>query len=730
VRHQTIAVVLSALFLCGLTAWPTAAQAPADRKAPQNQPNEASPHALTFYSAGLEGILVDPKDKGLAAALRMLDDRVLELPAELEEPIPGPPIQFALDLLMSPMTLRAGIVENPDPQAGPPFYAQLDFMTGSQDKAQALAGRFSAMIAQLRAPSRPAPDSPGLKLIDVNGVSVYHGSSDQNREAFTVAINTVDPTPLDIDRGDLPQGVEPALAFSFDAKRVQPLLQMMLAQGGPQAETAIGQLEMMGLYGPDAVAASGAIGYSQDRGHMAIRYQRYRQVMEKSGGLSDQRIRAEDLRRIPADATYAQLTKYNLAGMGQALQKMAEQISARTGEEAPDVMAMVEQQTGVNPQRDIFAHLGHTMGAYMSDTTGGGGLLSTVAFVEVSNQEALGASLTRLSSMANELAKQHAKGYVRIAERTVGDRKLMVLTFPGLPIPLELCWAMADGFLYSAASPQALIAGMNQGRGGKQSLADNPRFKEMGGDKVNDAIQVAFIDTPRLINGGYGIVSLAMAALGNAVRSPELPQRDPGMIMPSYSELQANAKAAVTIVRLQGDDVVMTSQYDRSTLVNGCAVAGMFGGYTGIAAAALAAGVTLPAVGKARDQAQISRSMVNLKQISTAIYTYGAEFDDAMPQTTEVLVKNGYIPRDLFDSPFGPMHDGGGDYFFNLAAVKRLSESRFPDRHVLGYDRALYQAQGRTVVVFYDGHIQQMDSSEFQELIAEAPNAGVDFKVP
>src|SRR5687767_1229314 len=64
-----------------------AAQAPA-RDAP---PAAQQQHAITFYSAGLEGILVDPKDKGLAEALRLIDERVFELPGELDQPIPAPP---------------------------------------------------------------------------------------------------------------------------------------------------------------------------------------------------------------------------------------------------------------------------------------------------------------------------------------------------------------------------------------------------------------------------------------------------------------------------------------------------------------------------------------------------------------------------------------------------------------------------------------------------------------
>jgi prepilin-type N-terminal cleavage/methylation domain-containing protein len=46
---------------------------------------------------------------------------------------------------------------------------------------------------------------------------------------------------------------------------------------------------------------------------------------------------------------------------------------------------------------------------------------------------------------------------------------------------------------------------------------------------------------------------------------------------------------------------------------------------------ALLVGILLPAIGKARDQAQLSRSQSNIKQIGTACTTYAAEFGDRQP---------------------------------------------------------------------------------------------------
>jgi prepilin-type N-terminal cleavage/methylation domain-containing protein len=46
---------------------------------------------------------------------------------------------------------------------------------------------------------------------------------------------------------------------------------------------------------------------------------------------------------------------------------------------------------------------------------------------------------------------------------------------------------------------------------------------------------------------------------------------------------------------------------------------------------ALLVGILLPAIGKARDQAQLTRSQANVKQISTAAFTYASEWADRQP---------------------------------------------------------------------------------------------------
>jgi hypothetical protein len=257
-------------------------------QAPQPEKRAAPRHAISFSSQGLEAILADPKDKGLVEALRLIDERVLELPAELNKPIPAPPIQLVLELLSSPFSFRAGVLAD-EPIEGPPFYAQLEFMTDSREKAQALAGRFAGTLAMFAPPSQPAPDHPGLKQIDLEGAPLYYGPlMIGGKPAFVLALNKVSTDALEGNRADLAQDVQPAMTFTFDTRQLQPLLDMALAQAGPDADMAKAHLMLMGLYGPNALSASGAIGHGKDRAHASVRIERFRQAFAPAANLPEE----------------------------------------------------------------------------------------------------------------------------------------------------------------------------------------------------------------------------------------------------------------------------------------------------------------------------------------------------------------------------------------------------------------------------------------------------------
>ncbi|HWB19543.1 MAG TPA: hypothetical protein VG711_04515, partial [Phycisphaerales bacterium] len=540
----------------------------------------------------------------------------------------------------------------------------------------------------------------------------------------------------------LPNGVKPAMWVRMDFSKLQDLMHHIEDAGGHDAEGMLTMLKAMGFMGKDAGMIQAAAGYGVDRMHCVAVFTGARERMEKMGAMPSTMIRDQDLRLVPSDATYASISKFNPAAISRQIQEMTKMMQqgrhdgmgfdadddADTQGEAPDLMKMIEEKTGINPQRDILDNLGETIGVYTSDSTGGGGWASLVTFVEVKNADGMKASLAKIMGMVNGLGKQMARGYVRMSEKKINDQSMYMIEFPGLPVPLELCLAMSGGYLFTAMTPQGMLAALDQTKAGKEGLMNNANFAEMGGEKAVGAMSVKFMDTPRMIRNGYGLMSLAMSALSNAVKQPN-GDRTAGVVMPSYSEMTKGAKAMVNIASLEGGELVIRGQSDRSALVNGCGVVGAMGGMVGLYAIPLGAGLLIPAVAQARENALDLKSLIQLKSIAQAEMIYAADHEDSTPASVQELVDQDILTRDMLVSPAGHTGDGKGDYFI-IADGRKMSDVVDPSRTILGYDRAMYLKGKKVAVVFYDGHAEQMDAWEFDELMQDEANQGVNFELP
>jgi hypothetical protein len=678
------------------------------------------------YSAGLDEMLVDEKDRGLLEALRLLDDRLVELPAELDHPeVPVPMIQLALDVLASPFLLQAGALQDPDPAAGPPFYAQIALQEPKAGPVFAdRAGNLIRLFGQ--GPGQPLAARPGVHVIDLDGSPLYYGPTRPG--VFTLGLNRIIDMPQEAPNPGLPRGVRPVMAFAFDGPAAQPLVEMMIAGTGLAGPAIREQLDLYGLLGPEATSFDVAVGYAHDRAHGAWRYTNYAQLAQRWHSLVREPVTRRDLAMVPADVTFAEIGRYKISGLGDMIRQFLPAMDELQFKELEDPFALFAEHTGIDLERDLLAHFGDSYGFYMSDTTGGGGLMSSVLFMEVNEAEALSGSLQRLSDKINALTREHAKGYVQMRNVQREGLSLTMLTFPGLPVPLEISWTISEGYLVFGATSHAVIAAIEQAKGGGPSLLDNRRFLEMGGGDWAGATYVTFTDIPRLARSGYGLTQLACSAIANGVRSPLDPQRDPGLILPGFDDLIEGAKASVGFYRLDGNDLVGTFQADRSFLVNLSGGLGLIGqSGTTVAMAALAGGVLLPSMGKAREQARITMSSTQVRQLSIAVMTYAAEHDDALPPGFKAL--GPYIGPGLLNSPFGPVSDGRGDYWMNTT-VGRLSQCRFPQKQIAFYDRAMYEHAHEVAVGFYDGHVETLSTWELDVMIADEPNAGTDFDLP
>ncbi|MEM7308775.1 MAG: hypothetical protein AAF682_18985 [Planctomycetota bacterium] len=522
---------------------------------PRGEEPTVNSAGLVLYSAGGDRLLADPRDAGLRRAVGLLDERLLELVED--QPMAPRVLSLLAALLASPASLTLDATE---PAAGMPLRLQLDVAPddgASPGRTRAVAAELARLLADLGADGAETPLGP-----------LEHGLVGAGEEErIFVALGGMEPGPLGLGSMDLPVGVEPLLAVQLDLPRLSSAVEMLLGGLGPDAEETYAQLAAFGLLGPDAMRVRFAWGVEEGVAHFATRTGGYRQAMERSGWLEPAPLEPSDLGLIPSDAVSAALQQSAPSGL-------IDWITMLAPEDGGDPLELIQALTGIHLERDLVDHLGSTLGWYTADSTGGGGMLSLVLFLEVRDEEGLRGTVDYLLGTLDDLAASQWQGRVESRDWLHGDARCTTVTFPGWPIPLEPSLAVADGFLFVTLSPQALAAALDQRASRGPGLAANRRFLAGARGSLDDLSSVAFTDTARRAGEGYPFATLLTAALANGVRSPEEPGRDPGLVLPTYSELIDDARPTVALARIEGDDLVAIGTGDGSMTVQLAALCG------------------------------------------------------------------------------------------------------------------------------------------------------------
>jgi prepilin-type processing-associated H-X9-DG protein len=137
-----------------------------------------------------------------------------------------------------------------------------------------------------------------------------------------------------------------------------------------------------------------------------------------------------------------------------------------------------------------------------------------------------------------------------------------------------------------------------------------------------------------------------------------------------------------------------------------------------IAGVAVAAGVAMPAIARARDQARRVASMSNLKQIGLACIMYADDNNGSFPADLQGLQKYLGSPE-VLESPRKPKDFTGPSYIYVPG------QTRDTDMHnVLVYENPEF-SKDRVNALFPDGHVEAMQPDQFrQELEATYKRLG------
>lgn len=664
---------------------------------------------VDIRSVGIEGIEPAPKDAGLYNALPRLGERITEVPVEVALSRGGD-LEMAqtaargFGVLWSAITGEAGLVVRPG--VGPlGFGAAL----WTDPSGEMTPDRFRADVGELLEPFgirvNDGPD--GTAFATPFGPAPVETV---DNESVIVSLGLNDPRPLEVQAFDLPRGVTPLISAHVNLREITAPLGPLLQAQDPAVRQ---QLIDSGAIGPDAAMINFAAGVDRERLHAVVRMIDAVALMTKSGVSPETVFTERDLRAFPRDTTIAVATPVSLSQLVQ----VRELIESAEG---VDPLASFETMLNVDFNASVLENIGPRAMYYQSDTTGGGGVLSSVVIVELRDEEAFRETLERVTSALNDMAVAEIEGYARVIEREVGGHRAWTLAFPGLPVPLELSWTIEGGRFVAAASPLGLAAALDQLDDPDGRIGQASEFRRAAGNRMPaaGAAAVYFIDSTRFAPRGYGLMNLAVSGVANGLRNPKNHDAFVGEpLMPTYAEFIEGIEPFGAVATWDGGDYLFHMTTDRSLLVNGAVIASQQG--LGLAQAGLIGGVLMPAFERARNSARQLKASTQLRGILQGGVVYSMEHRDQYPDSIEVLVEQGLVPREMLVSPFGPAWDGGPDYGW------AGGEMMFDGSRVVAIDRAMYLNGEGVVVGFDDNHVEFMMVWELDEILDEPQNEGV-----
>ncbi len=668
---------------------------------------------LEAHSAGLDAIMPDDRDAGLRRALMLMGPRLARLQQDFQY-LPDapdlPPVlpELVWNALMSPMSLSLGI----DVPANGPPQPRVQFVAGGDDGAtsaqslNAMAERFVGMM--MGGGDLPPQGEMGLRTISMPNGALHFGlGAVDGRERFVVSFGRFDGTEPEAIRANLDDGLTPVAGARLDLAPISGMLGAQIASM-PDGEAVAGLLETFGLIGEDPISIECGAAFDGTRAHVSTRMANAMRIAGAMGIDDDISFDPASARSIPADVSSAAGGVVSVDWILPLIDRLRTQDPG-----IPDIRAEIQTQIGIDIKTQLLDPLGTDWTVHLSSSTGGG-LLSTVFTMELDDPGVFADTHAQLVGMANGILGEMAEGWVQVRQWTTpGGDTCASLIAPGLPIPVEPVWGIKDDRLVVAASRQALIETFELIGGGDGSLAEHPRVRAILQDDPASLLGFSFADSQWMIRKGYPTAMLGATALGGMVRDRENPEADAGVIMPPMQSLLADAQPTLSQWRRQGADMVMHTEAEASWVSNIAVAVGASSGYTGLYMPAMLAGILLPALGQARENAEQIQAATQTRMIAQAVIDFSIDGD--MPESLQQLVDEQRIGFDTLQSPRGPSFDGGPDFAFRFDR-----NWMFDSDLVVGVERcALVNGEEFIHVAFGDGRVEALYFDNAWELIAE-----------
>ncbi len=515
---------------------------------------------------------------------------------------------------------------------------------------------------------------------------------------------------------------DPVAVAYVDYEKLFAMIDTIARQADPQAAQMIAKArEEFGLNGLKRLSATSGFD-GKDWGSVAfVEAPAPRTGFLKLVGtepLSDQILTA-----IPKTATMAGATRADLSSVISTLRGMLRSFHPQVADQFDAAINEVAKESGVNVEKDVIASLGDEWAYFTDPTIGGRGMSSITLVNHLKDPARFEQSLTKIEDFALKQIEQQIgpNDHPELSFQTV---KIDNLTIHYLAIPLLApCWTVHDGNLYVAAFPQVAAAAARRGATPNSSIAQNPGFTALRARLGQSAVSgFSFHDLPQTAPDAYGswLLISRLAGVGDifGIKSPPL-------VLPELQKLQAHLSpaGAISWADAAGFHFRSIEPFPGSTLVaSDPAISALY-------AQPVAISMLLPALNRAREQANRVKSASNLKLIGLASLMYANAHQGQFPPSLGVMMQQEELTPQVFLSPRSSRNPppAPADAREKMAWVNDNSDyvyvganktSRSPATAVVAYEK-LDENTEEVNVLFADGRVEFLTMEDANRVIRQ-----------
>jgi hypothetical protein len=430
-----------------------------------------------------------------------------------------------------------------------------------------------------------------------------------------------------------------------------------------------------------------------------------------------------DLKLVPADASTLMAASFDLAGLLRTIRDTAGEVDPQAKVKVDQGIGAVSMFVGKNLETEILDPLGEHWVAYLSPSVAGRGITGRVGVNHLKDakkaEQGLNSLAIAVCNAINSQSKQKDVS-IRFQQTKIADLNISYIAIP-LVTP---AWAVKDGNLYVGLYPQNVAAAARAAGADGKSILDNPDFSAMRKRlNVEKPTSFSYIDMRPTAAEGYQMVLAIMRfglGLGDlaGVKSPET------VLPPLYAIIPHRSPAgAASYVDEAGWHSHSVSPFPGAQILSG--QQGM-----GLAGPAIAASLMLPAMSKAREQAQAVQSVTHLRQIALGCQMYATDHAGKLPPDLGSLASGGYIadpriflkPTSTAQIPVIPK-DQQKDWvnkhadFVLAISDTPMKEIRLPSQTLLAYEKPGAEPRDRVAVAFVDGHSEVVPQVRLKQLL-------------